>query len=214
MSDHEHTTSAAPAAVATAARIVANGARSIWVGDRILLRAHEPADAAAEASWNDSADQRSGWKVWPPRSQAAAVKGLQERGELKPGDAVTPLLAIARREDGLAVGGIGVHSVDSTAGTFMYGLGIGPEHKGNGYAVEAALLILRYMFDERRFQKCGAGVFDYNTASIALHRKLGFVEEGRLRRHVFHAGEYRDEIRFGITAEEYRDYYPMLKSPL
>src|SRR5579863_7060611 len=95
-----------------------------------------------------------------------------------------------------------------------YGIGVGPEHKGNGYAAEAVLLVMRFMFDERRFQKCEARVYDYNAASISLHRKLGFTEEGRLRRHLFLAGEYRDELMFGMTVEEFRELYPKLKSTL
>jgi RimJ/RimL family protein N-acetyltransferase len=73
---------------------------------------------------------------------------------------------------------------------------------------------MRFMFDERRFQKCEARVYDYNSASISLHHKLGFVEEGRLRRHLFLAGEYRDELMFGMTVEEFRQLYPKLKSAL
>jgi RimJ/RimL family protein N-acetyltransferase len=76
------------------------------------------------------------------------------------------------------------------------------------------LLVLRFMFDERRFQKCEARVYDYNSASISLHRKLGFVEEGRLRRHLFLAGEYRDEFVFGMTVEEFHQLYPKLKPAL
>lgn len=47
-----------------------------------------------------------------------------------------------------------------------------------------------------------------------MHRKLGFVEEGRLRRHLFLAGEYRDELMFGMTVEEFHQLYPKLKSTL
>ena len=112
------------------------------------------------------------------------------------------------------LGGINVGQMDQVNGTFSYGVGIGPEHKGNGYAAEAVLLVMRFMFDERRFQKCEAQVYDYNSASISLHRKLGFTEEGRLRRHLFLAGEYHDELLFGMTVEEFHELYPKLKPAL
>jgi RimJ/RimL family protein N-acetyltransferase len=123
-------------------------------------------------------------------------------------------LVIARREDNLMVGGIGVHDADQINGTFSYGLGVHPEYKGNGYGAEATVLILRFMFDERRFQKCESHVYDYNSASLALHRKLGFVEEGRLRRHVFQAGECHDEILLGMTVEEFHELYPLLRGKI
>jgi RimJ/RimL family protein N-acetyltransferase len=153
--------------------------------------------------------------VMPPRSRVATRKMFEESAEERPGPATLEFgLAVARREDDLMVGGINVHEVDQANGTFAYGVGIGPEHKGNGYAAEAVLLVLRFMFDERRFQKCEARVYDYNSASVSLHRKLGFVEEGRLRRHLFSAGEYHDEFIFGMTAEEFRQLYPKLKPTL
>ena len=84
-----------------------------------------------------------------------------------------------------------------------YGITIGAEFQGRGYASEAIILLLRYMFGERRFQKCDVGIYAYNTASLKLHTKLGFVEEGRRRRSQFFAGEYHDVVLMGITIEEY-----------
>lgn len=75
-------------------------------------------------------------------------------------------------------------------------------------------LVSRFMFDERRFHKCEARVYDYNCASIQLHRKLGFTEEGRLRQHLFQAGGYHDELIFGMTAEEFRQLHPKLRPML
>lgn len=198
-----------------AERIAAHGAPSIWIGDKVQLRAREPEDAEAIPVQENSVDERSGWMIIPPRSRVATKKLLEEAAEKHPGpDTLEFELAIARRKDNLMVGGINTNEVDQTNGTFAYGVGLNPEHKGNGYAAEAVLLVMRFMFYERRFQKCLAHVYDYNSASISLHRKLGFVEEGRLRRNVFLAGEYRDELIFGMTLDEFRDFYPSLKPVL
>jgi RimJ/RimL family protein N-acetyltransferase len=198
-------------------RIAVHGADSIWVGDKVQLRAREPGDADADGIglFENSADERSGWMIMPPRSRVATRKLFEEAAEKRPGPGTLEFdLAIARREDDLFVGGINVNEADQTNGTFTYGVGLHPEHKGNGYAAEAVVLVLRFMFDERRFQKCEARVYDYNTASISLHRKLGFVEEGRLRRHLFLAGEYRDEFIFGMTVDDFHQLYPKLKPAL
>jgi RimJ/RimL family protein N-acetyltransferase len=34
-------------------------------------------------------------------------------------------------------------------------------------------------------------------------QKIGMKEEGRLRRHIFRWGEYRDMVLFGIMREEW-----------
>lgn len=185
---------------------------SMWVGRTVRLRGYEPEDWEALARLDESsADQRSGWRVWPPRSDFAQRKRAEEAAaEKAEGDALAFRMVIARRGDGALVGCVSTHNVDQVSGTFMFGVSVAAEHKGNGYAGEAIPLLMRYMFDERRFQKCESGVFDYNRASLALHRKLGFVEEGRLRRHLFSGGQYHDEVRFGMTVEEFHERYPEL----
>ena len=50
---------------------------------------------------------------------------------------------------------------------------------------------------------CNSACLHTNEASIRLHKKLGFLEEGRRRRQVFFNGEYHDEILFGMTREEF-----------
>lgn len=64
-------------------------------------------------------------------------------------------------------------------------------------------MLLRFMFSERRFHKCGARIFAHNEASLALHRRLGFVEEGRLRDQVFFDGRHHDVVMMGILAAEF-----------
>lgn len=196
-------------------RIAANGVDSIWIGDKVQLRAHEPEDAEPLPLYARTTDQRSGWMVMLPQSRVATKKVFAEAAEKRPEPGTLEFhLVVARREDDLMIGGINVHEADQTNGTFSYGVGIHPQHKGNGYGAEAVLLILRFMFDERRFQKCEAHVYDYNTASQSLHRKLGFTEEARLRRHLFLGGAYHDEFIFGMTVDEFHALYPALNPRL
>ncbi|WP_405480462.1 GNAT family N-acetyltransferase [Streptomyces sp. NBC_00009] len=66
-----------------------------------------------------------------------------------------------------------------------------------------AIMLLRYMFDERRLHKGEARVFAHNEASLALQYRLGFVEEGRLRDHVFHGGRHHDLVLLGMLDREF-----------
>lgn len=197
-------------------RIAANGSASIWVGDRAHLRGKEPGDIESELEYeDDTADQRSGWKVFPPRSSVSRKAGLEESATAKPeGDAVQFSLAIARRSDDRRVGVINVYGADLVNGTFNFGVIVHAAYKGQGYAGEAVLLAMRYMFDERRLQKCESVAYDYNSGSLALHRNLGFVEEGRRRRHAFVGGSFHDLVLFGMTVEEFHERYPKLRPQL
>jgi RimJ/RimL family protein N-acetyltransferase len=64
------------------------------------------------------------------------------------------------------------------------------------------------MFGERRYHKCEVAIHAYNEASLALHDKLGFQAEGRLRDHEFFAGRYHDVVLMGLTVGEFAERYP------
>lgn len=55
----------------------------------------------------------------------------------------------------------------------------------------------------RGLHKLTLGVFPHNEAAIALYRNFGFVEEGRLRKHIRRAnGELWDLIEMGLLLED------------
>jgi RimJ/RimL family protein N-acetyltransferase len=114
----------------------------------------------------------------------------------------TTIFAIETTE-GEFIGGISLHSRDEKNGVFSFGISIDRPHRGQGYAADAVRILLRYGFWERRYQKCNSACVGGNHASIRLHKKSGFVEEGRRRRQFFFNGEYNDEILFGLTREEF-----------
>ncbi|MBC6445798.1 GNAT family N-acetyltransferase [Actinokineospora xionganensis] len=89
------------------------------------------------------------------------------------------------------------------AGRFGYGVSIGRDHQRRGYAAEAIILLLTYMFGERRCHKCEVSVDAFNEASIALHTKIGFHTEGWLRDYGFSAGRHHDVIVMGMTITEF-----------
>jgi RimJ/RimL family protein N-acetyltransferase len=88
-------------------------------------------------------------------------------------------------------------------GWFEYGVTLGADHRRKGYATEAVVMLLRFMFAERRYHKCEARILAHNEASLALHRRLGFVEEGRLRDRAYFGGRHHDLVVMGILADEF-----------
>ncbi len=89
------------------------------------------------------------------------------------------------------------------AGTFGLALRIFRPFWRRGYAREALWLLMRYGFHELRYQKVNSATIDSNEPSIKMHIALGFELEGRIRRNVFTAGQYHDEVWFGMTREEF-----------
>jgi len=95
------------------------------------------------------------------------------------------------------------HSVDRRVGVFTCGMWIKPEFQRQGYAIEALTLVLKFYFEQLGYQKFNSSVFSYNTASIKLNERMGFVNEGRIRRDVLSEGKYYDTILYGLTIDEY-----------
>lgn len=101
------------------------------------------------------------------------------------------------------VGTATIHSMDERHGKFSFSMIVDRPFRRRGYGEDAVRLILKYGFMERRFRKCNSACASYNTASAQLHQKLGFVQEGRLRKESFYNGEYHDELLFGLLLAEY-----------
>jgi len=173
-----------------------------WEQGLIRLRAIEPEDAETIHRWNlDSERARHLDFVWPPQSLAAVRSWCEEQSKKKlDGDAFTWVI---ESRDGAPVGTISTHDCNARDGVFSYGLAVAEEHRRQGYASAAIRLVLRYYFEELRYQKCSVVVHSNNEPSLRLHEALGFTREGVIRRAVYTGGQYRDNVWFGITAEEF-----------
>lgn len=180
----------------------------IWAGATTRLRGVEPEDwQYFRALAEDAGDVRHADVVEPPRSAEGFRAWTVERAVRAPGgDAFR--LVVESLDGGVFVGSVTVGECDSRAGRFKMGIEIAREHRRQGHAAEATELVLTYMFGERRFHKCEVEVYAFNDASLDLFRKLGFIEEGRLREHEFFAGGHHDLVLLGRTAVEHWAAHP------
>lgn len=175
---------------------------NFWQTDTIRLRAIEPSDAEILHRWNMDSERASGLDfLWPPTSLASVEAFTAEESKRKMEN--DRCRWVIDKPDGTPVGAIDTHSCDLRNGTFSYGVDIAAEHRGNGYAGQAIRLVLRYYFDELRYQKVTVLIHANNPASLRLHQKLGYQQEGCLRRMLFQHGEYIDVYYYGLTREEF-----------
>lgn len=178
------------------------GQANIWEGEHVRLRAVEPEDADIHWHWDQQSDgMRLLDRLYFPRSHAGTRLWAEHAGAFEdPNGAAT---FIIESLEGEHVGVINTHRCDPRVGTFGYGLAIRPEHRRKGYASEAIRLVLRFYFEELRYQKVTTEVYDFNEPSLRLHERLGFTREGQLRRMGYTRGRHFDIIVFGMTAEEF-----------
>lgn len=178
-----------------------------WEGSLIRLRAVEPGDAEAHVRFNQSDDYGMLDQLYPPASTARVESWAEAKAQEGFRDDAYSFQMEAL-DSGELVGGIATHNAIPRIGIVSYGLHVFAEHRGKGYASEAICLVLRYYFQERRYQKANVGVYAINEPSRRLHERLGFTLEGTIRRSVYTGGEYSDELRFGMTVEEFRERHP------
>lgn len=186
---------------------------STWQGRLVRLRAVEPADWETYFAWNLD-DEQARAVYWVPLPQSReAVRRWAEQESLRRTNDDNFRFAVVRTTDDAMVGDLTVHEADPRVGTLTYGITIKREERRKGYASEAILLALRFYFQERRYQKVTVRIYSNNDPSIALHERLGFQLEGRLRRMVYSRGTYYDQHLYWMTVEEYRERHLTAAAP-
>ncbi|MCA9906775.1 MAG: GNAT family N-acetyltransferase [Anaerolineae bacterium] len=174
-----------------------------WQGDSTRLRPFRLEDAERRfiASLDSPTRQAHQGGIELPTSVELQqgwlekVAGCQDHGGM--------ILFATENLAGVTVGWVSLHSRDQKNGTFSFGVAVYRDHRGHGYAVDAVRMVLKYGFWERRYQKCNSVCLHSNAASMRMHQKLGFIEEGRCRRNCFFNGAYHDDVMFGMTREEF-----------
>lgn len=73
----------------------------------------------------------------------------------------------------------------------------------HGYGVAAVQSLLDLAFNVHGLYRVWADVPEYNTAAMAMFKKLGFGHEGTLRQSRPHAGARFNSSIMGILAQEY-----------
>jgi RimJ/RimL family protein N-acetyltransferase len=136
-----------------------------------------------------------------PKSEQAAEAFARRYGEFN--NSGERIMFSIETLDGDLVGGINIHSMDRKNGTFETGTRIYRPWRGQGYGLEAKRIVLRYAFQELRFQKYNIRCMSNNEPMIRHAKRLGCQEEGRIRRHIYTDGRYYDELIFGLTKEEF-----------
>jgi RimJ/RimL family protein N-acetyltransferase len=139
----------------------------------------------------------------PP--EPVPLERLQRDFDKEISDPPPDKVEFAIEADGSYIGRCGLYSIHRTARHAELGIGIGDrDYWGRGYGREAVRLLLDYAFRLRNFRRVWLEVHADNERGIRAYRSCGFVEEGRMREHVWLAGRYVDNVIMGILREEWR----------
>lgn len=106
--------------------------------------------------------------------------------------------------DGRLIGTCLLQNVDERVGRAELGITIGDKASwGHGYGREAIRILLDYAFRLANLRRVWLQTHAENERAIRAYRAVGFVEEGRLREHLWLAGQYVDVVILGILRSEF-----------
>jgi RimJ/RimL family protein N-acetyltransferase len=108
--------------------------------------------------------------------------------------------------DGVAIGIIGLQSIDDVHGRAELGISIGEKaYWSRGYGTDAICALLRYAFGALSLRRVELITDIDNERGIRCYEKCGFVREGILRAHRLRYGEPLDMVLMAVLAGDWKE---------
>lgn len=173
-------------------------------GQKVVLRAVTRDDLERLCRFNNDVEIELAGGGDPPEPQS--LERLQAEYDTEVGKGGRNGTNFAIEADGTCIGQCALFDFNDVARTCSLGITIGDKDCwGRGYGTDAIRLLLDYAFRLRNLRRVFLTVNGNNERAIRAYRRCGFVEEGRLRAHVWSAGQYIGLVYMGILHDEWRE---------
>lgn len=172
----------------------------MFKGQKVLLRATRREDM--ERQWLAENDPEI-WYLDGNRPRPSSLQALLADfdSQLLAGDRSGVHFAI--EADGQYIGHCGLHSVDHEARHCELSIEINDRaYWGRGFGRDAIHVLLMYAFDHMSMARVWLCTQSENERAQRCYKACGFVEEGRLRQHIWIGGHYVDRVMMGILRSE------------
>lgn len=101
---------------------------------------------------------------------------------------------------------VGFNTIDKVNGIGRIGYWLGEEYTGKGVMTKAVRELIHLGFKHWPLQKIEIHCAVNNMKSRAIPERLGFTNEGTLRRTVKVNDHFQDHVIYGILKEEYLSF--------
>lgn len=172
--------------------------------ERLTLRVHVPEDIDALYEIRRRSDVNTylySESMTRDEVQAKLDERIAKYSKLtEPGDSL--LLAVIRKDTGTFIGDVSLNWAAEHQQVEI-GYVLHPQHHGQGFATEAARVLLKIAFDDLKAHRVIGRLEARNTASARVLEKLGMRKEAHFRENEFVKGEWNDELVYAILAVEW-----------
>lgn len=175
--------------------------------DRLILRLFVESDAEAFSAYRSDPEiaRFQGWEA--PFSITQAQEFISKIMHLPQGEeGVWYQVAIQLRETGELIGDCGFSFLDDCPEQAEIGYSLARPYHGQGYATEAVIRLLDYLFDTWDLHRVRAACDVENTRSMLLMERIGMRREAHFVDHVWFKGRWVSEYWYAILQDEWCEY--------
>ncbi len=172
-------------------------------GERVLLR------DVNENDWSDVHQYASQsivckYQPWGPNTIKESQTFVNEAiVDLKKNPRTRFVFAIIVKQLEKMIGVVELNIRDGINRNGEVGYIIHPEYWGQGFATEAAKLIVNYSFTELNMHRIYATCDPRNVGSSKVLEKIGMTLEGRMRQDLLLKDGWRDSLLYSILEDEW-----------
>ena len=170
----------------------------ILEGKNIYLRPMTGEDTDLIVKWRNEDFVRKNFIYQKPFTREGHLNWVETM--VKTGKVVQFIICTSENKP---VGSVYLRDIDETHHKAEYGIFIGErEALSKGYGTEAAKLMIRYAFEERKLPKLMLRVLAGNDRAKKSYENAGFVQEAYLKDDVYLEDGYRDVILMAVVNPE------------
>ena len=176
-------------------------------GQRVRLRAVEREDLPRlHELFDDDLELLARSEDVPPRPVSLAEREQRFDELLEEPDPAVMRFVIELGDE--LVGECQLQSIDHYRGSCHLGIALGRDYWAKGLGQDAVRTLVAFAFRDLHLRKVGLEVLADDDRAVGAYRKVGFVDEGRLRVHSWFEGAFHDALVMGILREDWEEHHP------
>jgi len=173
-------------------------------GRKLYLREVRTADANEEYyNWLNDAEVS---RFLETRYYPNSLERIRDFVQKRDGDPHEVFLAICHLDSHEHLGNIKLGPINWIHRSADISLVLGKKQFwGQGLATESIQLVTKYAFKKLNLHKLKAGFYKSNVGSQRAFQKVGFEEEGCLKKQLFSDGNYEDQVLMGFCRDAFEE---------
>lgn len=169
--------------------------KKIIKGENIYLRPITEEDTDLVLGWRNKKEVVENFIYRKPITREEHLSWFKNKVE----KGLVHQFIICQNTDDKPLGSVYLQNFEEDSRQAEEGIFIGETNlQRKGIGSQAAQLMIKYAFEELKLHKLKARVLAYNTASLKMHEKAGYIQEACFKDELFLDGKYEDLVFFGI----------------